>query len=373
MIIIIVIKMGDEGDNSAVSLIPFTVKLDITASTLLYGPNNLLTLFICTYDGIVMCTDIHSDNEGSAFSFPLPVYMASGGIAYISGSFINDTQYVALWSYENEFILLTRSFTPSTEGTAKTTLVISHKVIPFGHGHQTISSLSFQPQTELCFAGTHDGLLYTINAATGEIHDCQYEPGLPITQISYSNNIVYTLNQGGAIQSRDETLVRATINSFAIGTQYLVYGSFSVIISMNNRAVLGDESSISLDIPLDSPISSIVQLNLQLLSSDTEKELTRRMKVPTCFTEVIPDPIYHRNYEYFLIGTISGGLFVLQVCHSAKTKKLAAVIYKIYVPVVAVHERKIVQILGYTERGLVTLLFDDSFVAKYSILNTNSS
>lgn len=370
---IVVIKM--DGSDAAI-LVPFNVKLDITNSTLLYGPGDLLSLFICTYDGMVLCADIHLSSAEPAFSFPLPIYMASGGVAYLSGSFVNGAQYVALWSYESELVFLTRTFPPSADNSLKATLAISHKavpVVPFGNGHQNISSLAFQSQTELCFAGTHDGLLYTINAVTGEIYDCHYEPGLPITQISHFDGTAYTLNQGGALQCRDETLVRAAINSFAIGKQYIVYGSFSVNISMNNRAVLGDENSVSLEIALDSPISVITQLNLQSLSSDIEDELLTRLKAPTLFTEAVPDPIYHRNYEYFLIGTISGSLFVLQVCHSARTKKLGAVLHKICIPEAVAHERKIVQILGYTERGLVTLLFDDSFVARYFLVNADGT
>ncbi|KAE8303577.1 hypothetical protein GL50803_0016506 [Giardia duodenalis] len=359
--------MDDEG--TAV-LIPFTVKLDITNSQLLCGPEDLATLFICTYDGMVLCADIHLSSAEPTFSFPLPVYVASGGVAYLSGSFINDTQYVALWSYESELVFLTRTFVPSVDNLAKTTPTVSHRVVPFGNGHRNISSLAFRSQTELCFAGTHDGLLYTINAATGEIHNCTYEPGLPITQISHFDDNVYTLNQGGALQCRDETLVRAAINSFVIGKQYIVYGSFSVVVSMNSRAALGDTNSTSLDIALDSPISTITQLNLQSLSSDIETELLKRLKVPTCFTEVIPDPTYHRDYEHFLIGTISGSLFVLQVCHSARTKKLSAVLHKVPIPAAVAHERKITQILGYTKNGLVTLLFDDSFVARYYLVST---
>ncbi|EFO63746.1 Hypothetical protein GLP15_3865 [Giardia lamblia P15] len=358
-------------DGGAAVLIPFTVKLDITGSQLLYGPNDLLSLFICTYDGMVLCADIHLDSTEPMFSFPLPIYMASGGVAYLSGSFVNDIQYVALWSYESELVFLTRTFIPSTDGSSKMMPIVSYRVVPFENGHQNISSLAFRPQTEMCFAGTHDGLLYTINAATGEIHNCNCEPGLPITQISHFDDIAYTLNQGGALQCRDETLVRAAINSFAIGKQYIVYGSFSVIASMNSRAILGDANSTNLDIALDSPISIITRFNLQSLSSDIEAELLKRLKVPTCFTEVIPDPTYHRDYEHFLIGTISGGLFVLQVCHSARTKKLSAVLHKIPIPVAVAHERKITQILDYTEKGLVTLLFDDSFVARYCLVSTH--
>lgn len=361
--------MGSENETT---LIPFTVKLDITFSQLLYGPEDLISLFICTYDGMVLCADIHLDSAEPAFSFPLPIYMAAGGVAYISGSFVNGTQYVALWSYESEFIFLTRAFTPVTEGSTKVASTVSHRAVPFGNGHQSISFLAFQPQTELCFVGTHDGLLYTINALTEEIRDCNYEPGLPITQISCFDDIAYTLNQGGALQCRDETLVRAAINSFVIGKHYIVYGSFSVTVLMNSRAVLGDENSTSLDIALDSPISIITQLNLQSLTSETAEELLRHLKSPTCFTETIPDPTYHRNYEHFLIGTISGGLFVLQACHSARTKKLNAVLHKIHVPTTMAHERKVVQILGYTEKGLVTILFDDSFVARYHLADVDS-
>lgn len=301
--------------------------LDVVHQLLIEGFDGLWTLVIVEYDGMMYSVDVSIDPVESKLSVGLlrPMFSAKGGVAAIAGGAHGGVQYVVLWTFERILNVLSHN----KEDSSPTTRVVS-----VGPIHD-ISTLYFDSQTGLCYAGTHEGQLLVIDCAVSDVQCVPGLPGLPICQLLVKNGSAYTVNTGGALRKDGETIQKDLINAFAYSDKYIVYGAFHL-----HFCCKGAHGTIL----LESSITAIIHLDLDACPEETQKRLS------DAFLD--HRDVYHRHHEFFVMGLGNGQLWLIQLCETTNAKDLCLARY----PLLTERSEKPIKQLVQTAGGLLLVL-----------------